>query len=416
MSELSVTARRTFPKGAVIIRQGEEGGSAYIIEQGRVVIRVEDAHGRLLGLGTRGPGTLIGEMALMDDAPRMATIWAEEDCVLSEITREDFLQRLKATDPVVQAVAGVILARYREFFKDQLQEDTVNQTEVEKIELAYTSQARIIEYVTLTNDLQAALKQGQLYLCFQPIVELRSGELAGFEALVRWNHPEHGEIPPDQFIAVAEQSALIVALNRWVFGQACMALRRMEDAYGGERPRFMSVNFSSVDFSSDQFVPEILQCVRDAGLQANQVRLEITERVLIEASDQVKVVLRECRRAGLHIAMDDFGTGYSSMGYLHRFQMDTLKIDQTFIRSMLEDKRSLGLVKSMIVLAKNLELNIVAEGVEQKEQAVALAGYGCQYGQGYYFSKPLPELEILALLRDWSCENHVYDVSEEWNL
>ncbi len=193
------------------------------------------------------------------------------------------------------------------------------------------------------------------------------------------------------FIPIAEQSGLIVEASRWALRESCKALRRIESRAGYENELFMSVNFSSSDFASDNFVEAVYNTISESDVQPNLVHLEITERLLMNQPDNARDTLTMCRKAGMSIAIDDFGTGYSSLSYLHYFPIDTLKIDQAFIRDMRKNASSMALVKSIIALGKNMGMSIIAEGVEEREDAIALRDLGCDMAQGYYFCKPLPE-------------------------
>ena len=219
---------------------------------------------------------------------------------------------------------------------------------------------------------------------------------------MRWNHPKKGFISPAIFIPVAEESGLIIEASKWALREACHALKRIEAAVGMERKLYMSVNFSSADFSSDDFVTNVYNTISESDVAPEQVHLEITERVLIQQPDRAKDTLRMCRKAGMGIAIDDFGTGYSSLSYLHYFPIDTLKIDQTFVRDMHKNEHSLALVNSIVTLGQNMHMTTVAEGVEVREEAHKLREMGCELAQGYLFAKPMSESDLIALLTHWT--------------
>jgi EAL domain-containing protein (putative c-di-GMP-specific phosphodiesterase class I) len=376
------------------------GESAYIIESGRVEIELLHADGSRQIVGTRGPGSMIGEMALVDNAPRTATVRALETSTVTEITRADFVRRLDSADPVVRMTAQIILTRYRDTLKRTafLHENTISAAEV--AELSYAGQSDAREQIRLANDFKTALKTHQLSLHYQPMVHLSTGEIQGFEALMRWNHPEHGMIRPDIFIPVAEQTGLIVEASRWALLEACKALKRIEARAGFHGKFFMSVNFSSADFASEQFIETIYAIVSESDVLPQQVHLEITERLLIGQPERARQTLGLCREAGMGIAIDDFGTGYSSLSYLHQFPIDTLKIDRAFILSMGQDDSALKLVQSIVGLGKNMNMKIVAEGVETAQEAKTLAAMGCDLAQGYLFAKPLPEADVIKFVNE----------------
>lgn len=393
-------SQRSFKSGDIIMAQGEVGMSAYIIESGRVDITLKDSGGREQSIGTRGPGSMIGEMALIDKAPRTATVRAIEDCMLLEITHEDFSRRLESVDPVIRMTTQVILTRYRDTLaRAAISGENRSWPPAEALELNYASTTHAVEDIKISNELKDALKNRELFLNYQPIVSFKTGRLVGFETLMRWNHPKKGSISPNIFIPVAEKSGLIVEASRWALKESCHALKRIESRAGYEDELFMSVNFSSHDFASENFVETIYSIISETDVPIELVHLEITERLLMDQPDNARQTLEMCSKAGLGISIDDFGTGYSSLSYLHYFPIDTLKIDRSFIKDMLKNDSSRQLVKSIIALGKNLNLDIVAEGVETKDEAKVLKDMGCDLAQGYYFAKPLGEAEAIEFAR-----------------
>lgn len=394
-------SQKTFKKGALIMSQGEKGDSAYIIEDGLVEILIESHSGGVQSVGTRGEGSIIGEMALVDDAPRTATIKALKDCKMLEITRSDFTQRLQTTDPVIQMISQVILTRYRDMLKRaEITGESLTYPPPETIERHITEQSDVFESVKIANQFRSALQNEELEMHYQPIIDLVSGDIVGFEALMRWTDPVQGFISPGLFIPIAEKSGLIVEASKWALKTSCAALKRIEDQTNRD-DLHMSVNFSSHDFAEPDFLDGIKETISGAGIRLNQVKLEITERLLIQQPDNAKDTLNACRDEGIGISIDDFGTGYSSLSYLYYFPIDTLKIDQSFIRAMLKESRSLELVRSIIALVRNLNLTCVAEGVEHLEEAELLKEMGCETVQGFYFAKPMPEAQVIELMTGW---------------
>lgn len=400
--------RKIFKAGEVILRQGDEGDCAYIIEKGKVEILITKANGSIARVGTRGAGTIIGEMAIVDDEPRIATIVALEECSLLEITKADFNRRLKNADPVLQITTQVILTRYRDMLtRATILKETQSYPTPEELERGYLEQLNTVETVKMANEFRAAIGTDQLSLHYQPIMNLNTGYVDGFEALMRWNHPEKGPISPGVFIPIAEDTGLIVEASRWALRESCRALKRIESKVGVERGMFMSVNFSSTDFAEENFLDQLYTILSETDVAPNKVHLEITERLLMNQPQNAKETLGMCRKAGLGIAIDDFGTGYSSLSYLHYYPIDTLKIDQSFIRNMLQDKTSMELVKSIIALGTNMNMKIIAEGVESAEEADFLKSAGCGRAQGYYFSRPHSEKDITEKLIGWHKEGRI---------
>lgn len=255
-----------------------------------------------------------------------------------------------------------------------------------------TSQAR--QRVELASALRQALEQGQLRLHYQPIYDLRQGEIAGFEALVRWQHPEKGLIAPATFIPIAEESGLISAIDRWVMEQACRQAR--EWLLQGRPLGFIAVNISSRLFGLGELDLQVATTLADSGLDARYLELEITESAVMQDPDAALELLQRLRALGVHLVIDDFGTGYSSLQRLKRMNVHKLKIDQGFVRGLPEDRDDAAITRSVISLAHNLGLQVVAEGIEAIDQAAFLLAHDCDFGQGYGFARPLPAADI-----DW---------------
>lgn len=399
-------AKKSFSAGEIIMRQGEKGKCAYIIEEGQVEILLERPDGAQLSVATRGPGSIIGEMAIVDDAPRTATVRAVKDCRMLEISRDDFAQRLKTADPVIQMISQVILTRYRDMLArvEQLGDTTQTTSDApppETREQTVAGQSDVLESVRIANMFKEALANKELQLYYQPIIDLQNGHVAGFEALMRWPHPEQGFISPGLFIPIAENSGQIVAASQWALRESCAALQRIENALGQNGRLYMSINFASPDFDEPDFVPNLISALEHHHLQPAQLKLEITERLLIQQPEIAKEKLQACRNLGMGVSIDDFGTGYSSLSYLYYFPIETLKIDQSFIRALEEDERSRELVRSIIGLGRSMGMNVTAEGVEGQNEAAILRDLGCDSAQGYYFARPMPEDKIIAMLSDW---------------
>lgn len=398
--------KKTYKAGEVIIKQGELGESAYIIESGRVEILAESKEGEAHRLGSRGAGTMIGEMALIDDAPRTATVKALEDCELLEITKKDLSARLSNLDPILHMTMQVILTRYRDMLeRSKIIGDPPGANMAETLEVAYAEDSGAMEAIKIANEFEKSLGGPEVSLHYQPMVELSTGKVKGFEALMRWIHGEKGFIPPDVFIPIIEDNGLIVKASSWALEEALMALKRIENRGAYDKELFMSVNFSSRDFAADGFVEGVYNTISKSDVDAEQVHLEITERLLMGQPENAKETLSECEKAGMGISIDDFGTGYSSLSYLHYFPINILKIDRSFVMEMLTKDSSFELVKSMIGLGKNLNMKIIAEGVETAEEAQKLRELGCDMAQGYFFARPMPEKEVI----DFIIENRKID-------
>jgi diguanylate cyclase (GGDEF)-like protein len=263
-----------------------------------------------------------------------------------------------------------------------------------------TSKRQAEERFQLETELRQALKRSEFQLYYQPIVSLKTGKLAGFEALIRWPSKTRGFISPGQFIPIAEQTDLIIPLGEWILRTACQQIREWREQYALELPVSVSVNLSSRQFKPE-LVTRIGKILQDSGIDRDSLKLEITESMMMHNVEEAIELLQQLRDLGLHLSIDDFGTGYSNLSYLHRFPVDTLKVDQSFVRRLHEGEdsdRYLQIVRTVVTLGHNLNLDVVAEGIETEAQKKTLESLECEYGQGYYFSKPLPQDEATHLL------------------
>jgi len=262
----------------------------------------------------------------------------------------------------------------------------------------YSAQLNLhtVERLTLESGLRRALERGELLLHFQPQVELRSGRITGVEALVRWQHPEHGLLPPARFIGIAEETGLIVPIGNWVLQAACAAHRAWRRQ--GMPPLRISVNLSARQFLHDDLVRDIRSLIGDGGFLPGRLELEITESMVMRDPDRVVALLHELRQAGVRVSIDDFGTGHSSLAYLKRFPVDSLKIDRSFVSGVPDDLGDVAITHAVIGMAHNLGMKVIAEGVETRLQRDFLAAQNCDEYQGYFFSAPVSAEEMVTLL------------------
>jgi len=253
------------------------------------------------------------------------------------------------------------------------------------------------ERLALSTDLRHALSRGEMLLHYQPIIDIGSGKLAGIETLLRWQHPEHGLISPLKFIPLAEETGLIMPIGEWVLESACAQLKAWHNQ-GYDVPR-LAINLSAKQFRQKSLAQSIARILREAGVAADNIELEMTESLLMEDTDEVAENLKQLGNMGLGIAIDDFGTGYSSLSYLKRFTISTLKIDRSFVMDIATNPDDAAIVTAIIALAHSLQMKVVAEGVEAATQLDFLRQYGCDRYQGNYFSPALTATEMAAHLQ-----------------
>lgn len=260
-----------------------------------------------------------------------------------------------------------------------------------------TMHTRAVALLKLETDLRRAIEREEFCVHYQPIVALETQALVGFEALARWNHPERGLVPPDEFIPIAEETGLITEIGAFVLRQACKQMRQWQSTLGREILS-MSVNLSGKQLTQTDLIQQVQDTLVQTGLNPTCLRLEITESVVMENAELATNTLVQLRQLGVHLSIDDFGTGYSSLSYLHRFPVNTLKIDRSFIGRMAKGDENSEIVRTICTLANNLGMEVVAEGVETFEQLELLRSLKCEYGQGYLFSKPVDAEKATALL------------------
>jgi len=257
----------------------------------------------------------------------------------------------------------------------------------------------------MENDLRKAIEDGQFTVYYQSKVVLNTGCLVGFEALVRWNHPRRGLISPCDFIPIAEETGLINRIGSWVMMEACKQMRAWQARYPTFPPLEVSVNLSPRQFRDASLISTVKHVLKETGLEPACLQLEVTESVLIDDAEEAIRTLVQLKDLGVGLKLDDFGTGYSSLNYLCRLPCDSLKIDRSFVRSMCEDDNSLQVIRAILSLAQSLGKTVVAEGIDCSVHVARLRDLGCEFGQGYFFSLPIPPSEASRLIEEMSQSN-----------
>lgn len=370
----------------ILFEHGDEGSCAYIVESGVIeILRSTDGLERVVA--RLGPGEIFGEMALFGEHTRSAGARAAEATVLTRLTHDYISERVQSADPMLRHMLRTLTRRSRELLEGRSRPATAEDAD----------RSLAINRVRAEQELTLALEREELLLYLQPIVHLADGAPAGFEALIRWQHPQRGLVPPGQFIPLAEESVLINRIGLWIIEQSCAALAVL-NTLGPVRP-FMSVNLSGRQLNDPAVLPALDAALARHGVAPQQVKLEITESLLLQNIDEGLPLLCACRERGMRVSLDDFGTGYSSLSYLHRLPVDTLKLDRSFVLQLDSNEAGRRIVAAVIRLAHELDMDVITEGLETKEQIQALRGLGADYGQGYYFGRPAPLAAALDFMR-----------------
>ena len=386
------TARVEVRAGEIIFQEGDEPTTAFLIESGTIEI-LTDSAGEAVALAQIGAGDLLGEMAVIDASPRTATARAVTDCVLVAIDRTSIHERLDAADPVVRALIRGQLQRYRTALARLRGDDEIFAADEALDAADATLAATGISKIRLETQLKQALADGILEVRFQPIQEIDRGTIAGYEALIRWDHPERGAISPSEFIALAEETSLILPVGRYVFDAVCSALATLSSS-PGELP-FIAVNVSARQTLEEGLLDELTRIAAAYAVPLGCVKIEITESLALDFV-RVEQLIDRCHALGMKVALDDFGTGYSNLGHLHKLRFDTVKLDQGFIRQMLGDARSLAIVRAVVAMVHALGADLVAEGVEDADQLAMLKTLGVRYAQGYLIGRPKSRADLVA--------------------
>ena len=391
--------RVRFEAQAVVFRAGDPSDGAFVIESGSVEILVgpEDDPRRINILSE---GAMVGDIGLLDGKPRTATVRTLVPTTMIPIYREQLQGVLAKADPMIRYLVGVLLQRLRIASAAAASAASTAAPATMQAEPRHALHDQVMRAVSLAHGLAEGISKGQLELHYQPIVLLEGGQLIGYEALVRWRHPTLGMVRPDEFIPLAEQTDLIFKIGEFVLEQAIAdwaVLGPLCDRSGGRHP-FMSINLSAPEICRPGIVTSVQAALQAQGMDPRELRIELTETSLVGNKALVAEVMQRLLALGVSLALDDFGKGFSGMDYLQSLPFSCLKIDKSFIDGVLEGDKSLHIVRSAIDLARTLRMSTVGEGVEDQATADALREMGCQYGQGYFFARPMP----VPAVRDWA--------------
>ncbi len=397
---------KLIPKDDSIFKEGQSGDCAYLIESGQVELYVT-SRDESTPLALLGPGEIFGEMSMLDGSRRETSAKANTDVVLSVVSKEALSERIDEADPIVRLLINMLAKRTRETLrvnksitqkkKLKIKESRNSNTEITDINLGLD----VIQKIRYEKELYEALEKGEFRIHFQPIVSIESQNVVGFEALTRWNSPEHGLVRPDIFMGIAEETSLIVPLGHWITETACREFGEIQKSLVdklGKIPRlFCSINVSGRQMQDPKLFEVLQKATWLNKIHPKQIKLEITERVFVDGAF-VYDWISKCREKGYSVALDDFGTGYSSLSSLHKINANNLKVDKSFVQSMEEDHNNYVIVKSIVDMAHGLNKTVIAEGIETKSQLKMLKEIGCKYGQGYLFSRPMEKDQVIKFL------------------
>lgn len=385
--------REIFTSGQQIFKYGDAGDCAYLIEEGEVEVLIVK-QGKEHRIRLIGKGELFGEVSLIDYQPRTATIRAVERTVLVPIPRKLMEGLLEKSDPVLRHLLLVILDRFRNRNDGSALSAGSAVVSPEQSKRRSTVKGEATQKLSLAHGMKRALTHEEFQLYYQPICSLADGSVAGFEALIRWHHPTDGLIQPNDFLWIAEQTGLIHEIGLWTLERACRDWKTLKPLADYKLP-FISVNLSAVQLGNEMLVDDIKAIMAGQHMEAKELKLELTETVMVDHPEIALKIMRRLIDLGCSLALDDYGAGHSGLRHLQRYPLDTLKIDGAFIEPIAGSAQSLEIVRSSVALAHSLGMSVVAEGVETEGVRAKLVKMKCDFGQGWYFGRPVTLQELV---------------------
>lgn len=382
--------RRELFAGEVLFQQGEASSCAWLIEQGSIELASQLGR-RSLSQGVLGAGELIGELSLLDDAPRSTTATAVTDSVLLSIEADQFAQRLDGTDPIIRALLNGLRRRTRAILS-ALPADARLQLPAEDLPSEDPAERSGIDKIRLETQLREALQDDRLEVRYQPIYDLRRGRVGGYEALVRWQHPERGAVSPAEFIKLAEETSLIVPVGEYVLDQVCALLAELK--HGATELPTIAVNLSARQLVEPGMARQILARIDRFDLPPGSLKLEVTESRMLDYAP-VAAVMQHCRARGVPFALDDFGTGYSNLTHLYKLDFEVVKVDQAFARHMFDSPKAMAVVEAVVAMAHGIGAEVVMEGVETREQLQRLDALKVRFAQGFLIGQAQPRAAVV---------------------
>jgi EAL domain-containing protein (putative c-di-GMP-specific phosphodiesterase class I) len=389
--------REVYDGQELVFQWGDLGDSAYVIEEGCVEV-LTGVGPELRRIAILTEGAMFGEVALLDRQPRTASVRALVPTRLIRIDRSHVEELMLRSDSVIQYLMQLLLARFRSTHDAaglQKRPGGANTTDsVEAVDLHKAA----VRTLSLAQDLSDAIDRQQLELFYQPLIAFDQLAVVGYEALIRWHHPTLGLISPIEFVPLAEKTGLIHRIGQWVLHRAVAdwaELRPYCVSHAGHPP-FISINLSAPELAGGDIVGAVQNCLRQHQMAPQELRIELTETVIIQNMDAVAASLHALRALGIGIALDDFGTGYAGLDYLQSLPFTCLKIDKTFVQQVGQSDRSRHIIKAALELARSIGLSTIAEGIETADIGAQLSAMGCSHAQGYHYGKPMPKQQMGA--------------------
>lgn len=398
----------TLRPGDLLFGEGEQGERAYVVENGVVEVVKQTSEGSVT-LARLGHGEIVGEMALFDNAPRSATVVAVEETTLLSIDRLQIDAKIRNADPTIALLIDTLTNRLRSM-QSLLGAPSLPNNASEPgdsgLLAARAGTEDVRQILRFERQLIAGLENDQFFVEFQPIMSLETADIAGFEALVRWRHPDLGNVSPQRFIPVAENLEAVAQLDREIIARSLTfiseANRVREEVCASHQdcdPIHVSFNLSTVRLSDGSVISDIDTALAEHDVDPAMLKVEVNEQILISDAQQAIAILSELRSRGIGVLLDDFGTGYSSLSYLARLPIDILKIDRSFVKAMTRSEQSKTILASICAMAGALGKDVIAEGIEKPQQAQMLKEMNCSFGQGYHFAQSMPAEDALAFIR-----------------
>lgn len=379
--------RQIFSIGEVIFHEGDIGDCAYLIESGLVEVCIGTG-GRQRRISLLGSGEVIGEIALIDHQQRTATVRALSETTAVPIARNVMEELLEKTDPLVRHLLRVILGRFRTT-QGSLAPQLLNELGmvIENTRVPESLRHAASYDLALAQDISHALLTNQFEMHYQPICRLADSKIVGYEALIRWQHPREGMLPPLDFLWLAERTGQVRAIGLWTLERACRDWPTLRDSIVDVEAPFISVNLSASQLTGNGLVDDVRAILVHQNMPPSELKLELTENIIIGRPEIATQILTSLIGLGGSLALDDFGTAYSGLDYLQRFPIGTIKIDRLFISQVLSSSINEEIVRSSVNLAHSLGMDVVAEGVESEDVRDKLLQLDCNFGQGWLFGK-----------------------------